>query len=174
MGPPAIGFYGRTTFYRPLRLPTGGVSSTTLVVLRVSLAPGDRRHRDEYRQEPHLDHDRHRDRRHLVGNRHGTSSHPACEVPGGKPGNHVYSAALSSTPGLSSPFGSRACLIRRIATISAPDRDSPSHRALARPTPCSELMLPRWPATRFSTASVSSAPRSPASRTLTCRLPSLR
>ena len=47
-----------------------------------------------------------------------------------------------STPGFSWPWGSSAALIARMAASSAGERDRCSHGVLARPTPCSALMLP--------------------------------
>jgi hypothetical protein len=57
------------------------------------------------------------------------------------------SQAGKITPGLSSAAGSRAALMDLIAAISALERDRLSHAVLARPTPCSALMLPFTEAT---------------------------
>jgi hypothetical protein len=71
------------------------------------------------------------------------------------------------------PLRSSAPLTACMAATSAGERESPSQATFARPTPCSLLMLPDSSATSVRTASVTARPASPASSTLTCRLPSL-
>ena len=90
------------------------------------------------------------------------ASHPGRATGGG-----------SSTPGLNRPSGSSACLIAGMAAISAGERVRCSQPILARPTPCSALMLPPISATRRSTASSTASSSSAGGpTTLTWRLPS--
>ena len=59
----------------------------------------------------------------------------------------------------------------RIAAISAADRLSPSHRALARPMPCSADTDPACAATSRYTASSAESSSGSGPSTFTCRFP---
>jgi ATP-dependent helicase/nuclease subunit A len=76
------------------------------------------------------------------------------------------------TPGLRIPWGSSACLMARIAAISAGERVRCSQGNFATPIPCSALMLPPSSATRRRTASSARSSSVSSPRMFTCRLPS--
>ena len=83
--------------------------------------------------------------------------------------------AAADTPGEKTQPGSRACLIACMAAMSSGDRASGSQARLARPIPCSALMLPPCSTTSRSTTPVaSSATASGRPSRLTCELPSAR